>query len=123
MKYLSKDKRIAMLLARSKGQAWTDIGKAYGLTGHRAHRAADPEFDAQCRIKEQRRERKRRQKIKQQTPKRIVAKQPVVPQAEVEAARTWQDLPDTRDFTGLLMGDPFPGRSALDRRCGQGGRA
>jgi hypothetical protein len=35
-----------------------------------------------------------------------------------EEAKLFASLPkDTRDFTARIMGDPLPGRSALDRRA------
>lgn len=37
-----------------------------------------------------------------------------------QAERLMEKVPDdTRDFTARLMGDPLPGRSALDRRASQ----
>lgn len=38
------------------------------------------------------------------------------PDPETVAARLAEIPPDTRTITGYLMGDPLPGRSALDRR-------
>jgi hypothetical protein len=37
-------------------------------------------------------------------------------EVKAEARRQWLSLPpDTRDLTGRLMGDPIPGRRALDK--------
>jgi hypothetical protein len=40
---------------------------------------------------------------------------PVQTHAELKAARWQRWLDDTRDFTAHFLGDPPPGRSALDR--------
>lgn len=44
----------------------------------------------------------------------------VLPEARLTAAEVLARIPpDTRDLTGRLLGDPLPGRSALDKRAGR----
>lgn len=104
---------VRMLAAGTK---WATISKATGLSVDRIRRRLDPGY-AERRNDGIRAARRRREgliprasvsTIRHATgvrldPKEIAAALATVP-------------PDTRDHTARLMGDPLPGRSALERR-------
>lgn len=120
MKRLSRDEILAVLLGREGGASWTELGKKFDVCGSTLRRAVDPVFDAKYRKRQAEYHRQRRAAEK---PPRSAGSfflhERFVPKEDVENARTWQDQPDTRDLTEQMLGDPFPGRSALDRRVGQ----
>ena len=67
-------------------------------------------------IKEKKREYRRRDRLRNPpNSNHYVLKSGRISDAEY-AARLVEIPPDTRDLTGVLCGDPLPGRSALARR-------
>lgn len=120
MKRLSKDEIILVLLGREWGESWSELGSKFHVSGNTLRRAVDPEFDAQYRKQQAAYQRQRRKEEEQlRSAGSFNLHDRFVPKADVEKARTWLDQSDTRDLTGLFLGDPFPGRSALDQRQGQ----
>lgn len=88
---------------------WGKIGAAFGITGETAHRRLDPEYRAQ------------RQALNTAAARNYKRKRMENPPAE-DAGRVLYVTPDTRSWQQRFMGDPGPGRSALDMREKQHGR-
>ena len=98
---------------RSQGMSWRDIGKAIGVNPTSVHEWCDDEYRDY--------KRGRRQELKR-TDKPEAIRRPY-------QGKTWKEFrpddrhlpkvpPDTRDLTARMLGDPLPGRSALDKRHG-----
>lgn len=99
---------------RAGGMHWEAVGNAMGLTPNRIRYASDPEWAKMRR--ERTAERKRVENA-------VLAGYPPhfadrrIPTEEIDAVLA--TIPrDTRSLQARLMGDPLPGRSALDRRAG-----
>ena len=89
---------------RKQGLSWTEIGRTLGVTSTTAKTAVDPAYLA-----------KRQQKVNNnRRVSRAKAGQTRVRKEEAIAAVEF--IRDTRGFTARMMGDPLPGRSALDQR-------
>ena len=54
------------------------------------------------------------------SPRGIIGAKDRPPTREMVMRMMAQIPNDTRDITGLIFGDPLPGRSALDRRANKG---
>lgn len=101
--------RVAEL--RQAGKTWTEIGKELGVDGTTAHIAVDPEYAAvrRARINHRRREKSEiTPEMRRAGDRRVSEDDAKVALASIPA--------DTRDLTARMLGDPLPGRSALDRR-------
>ena len=116
MKPLTDPQKIDILLRREAGDTWKAIGKCYGVSGHVIHCAVDPAFGEKHKAA---RRKDRPDNEEHRETHRVTKKQR--PQDVIEERRAWVDCEDTRDLTGVLFGDPLPGRSVLDQRSGQGG--
>lgn len=87
---------------RQRGRPWTVIARELGISTERLRRRCDPEYH----------ERRLAQERQQ-------AELHGSNWADTTAAIRPPDLPDTRSLTARLLGDPLPGRSALDQRQGK----
>lgn len=99
---------------RQEGLSWGAIGLALGVTGDTAHRAVDPEYSERRKALNNEARRSRRHA---ESSRLLVGIHRVETDADVarDAARLIAQIPpDTRDLTARLLGDPLPGRSALD---------
>jgi len=102
---------------RAKGAAWTAIGKRFGFGGEYVKRRVDPEYAEHRRTSIRESRRIRRQvlglpPVKAGRPSGIPS-----PETRRDAERILSTLPpDTRTPIQKLMGDPPPGRSALEQR-------
>lgn len=113
---LSDDEKSETILAYKNGTKLADLSRKMGVSTSSIKRYADPEW-WQGQLRRQRELRAARsQGIELST--RPIARHTVLHgRLSVEAAfqRLAQDIPeDTRTITGTLMGDPLPGRSALE---------
>lgn len=89
---------------------WNVIEEEFSVSYHTARGSIDPAYLEERRIKQNSyRHGKGTGRIRRTS--RTEAKIDCV-----EAGRRWKDRADTRNLTGLLMGDPYPGRSALDKK-------
>jgi hypothetical protein len=100
---------------RKSGELWKDIQKALGHKYHTIRCAIDEEYRQRRRLAE--RERKKQLNIGHV--QYVVDRCRPAPEL-VEQRRAWMDLEDTRDLTGVLMGDPRPSQSTLCQRSGGG---
>ena len=91
-----------------EGMSVRAVARLFGVTPVAVRRYVDPEYRA--KLNEQSRqyaERQRHAKNHQAEPR----------PPEVDAEARQAEIPsDTRGFTSRFLGDPLPGRSALDRR-------
>lgn len=107
-KEAAKDYARALM---AKGETrWGTIARLCGLRGGVALRKAlDPVWHEQQKAAERKAVRVRADLDgAHDAPKRI--------DPDCLAARLAEIPPDTRSLTGMLFGDPLPGRSALDKR-------
>lgn len=104
MAHLTKAQLVLVAECRDVGETWSQIGRRLGMDGTTVHMAVDARYAAARRkaINERRRCGH--------------AGQAPVPEDQVTAGRAWMNRDDTRDLTGVLLGDPPPGRSALDEK-------
>lgn len=104
---------------RKAGRTWTEIGRLYGVSYCHLRGALDPKWAA-ARREASRQARWQREAEQRRTMKRGKAfREFERPTARADAERLMQDIPpDTRDLTGILLGDPLPGRRAIDMRQG-----
>ena len=107
---LNRETRIRQW--RADGWKWADIGKALGISGTTARCIVDPEYR---RIRNERTWRIRHGgDIRGIGGTKHIASHK--PHPDDLAARLAEIPPDTRTLTGVICGDPLPGRSALDMR-------
>lgn len=98
---------------RSLGMSWLAIGRELGVSDEVARRAADPEYA------ERRREANRLRKQHKRAPRknRVIEYRPPEEDAQrVIQAALWRAKTDTRTPFQRALGDPPPGRSALDQK-------
>lgn len=98
---------------RSLGMSWLAIGRELGVSDEVARRAADPEYA------ERRREANKLRKQRMRAPRknRVIEYRPPGEDAErVLRDALWRVMADTRTPFQRALGDPPPGRSALDQR-------
>ena len=100
--FTESDLRTARKL-RESGTSWDALGAYFGCDHETIRRQIDPEY---------RKVRSDRYKP-QHSPFHVSAR--ALPRKDV-AARLAEIVPDTRSRVARWMGDPPPGRSALDRR-------
>lgn len=92
---------------RAAGTTYAQIGRELGVGDATIHRWLDPKFAERSR---------HWQRVKRWTyPKDFFGKENRPSPADV-AARLAEIPPDTRTTTGLICGDPLPGRDAFSRR-------
>lgn len=105
---------------RAEGVVWWQVGKRLGVSPDTIRRAVDPEFAAHYRARrkvlDQLNKEGRKKRI---SPYDRAAHGASVPSQADYLARLAEIPPDTRDLTGVLMGDPLPGRRALDKVAGR----
>lgn len=101
---------------RLDGFSWAAIGRKLGVRQELAKRAVDAEYDAKIRERQKNYHRERRQTFK------VGKKNHFVRHEVIDPSVLNTIPPDTRTFTARALGDPLPGRSALDRKM-QGDRA
>lgn len=101
---------------RLSGLSWSDVAEAIGRNTDTVRIALDPAFA------QRRREADRKRAAKRREAERVVngvhtdgyrAPDPATTARALAAIPT-----DTRSMFSRFMGDPLPGRSALDRRAG-----
>ena len=96
---------------RSLGLTWAQVQRATGINATTAKTLVDSEYAEQ-----------RRNRVNQlRGPNRSNHRVDSITAEEFQKIRQRQlAVPkDTRSITGVLLGDPLPGRSALDRRAAQ----
>lgn len=87
---------------RSLGLSWAKTSRAVGVTEDTLRWRIDPTFAEKW-------------KARHAGPKSMVRAEPLRP-TKIEVRRALAAIPtDTRSFTARVMGDPLPGRSALER--------
>lgn len=89
---------------RASGMSWDNLGKHLGCDGETIRRQLDPEY----REVRAQRYHSSNPAYRMQSERRISAAE-----AERAVARI---QPDTRTRAARIMGDPMPGRSALDKK-------
>jgi hypothetical protein len=100
---------------RSAGATWRAAAEASGLTYFKFRVAIDPEYGQLRRASINARRRRLGNKSSipstaHRTDRTVSPDEAIVALASVPA--------DDRSLTGRLLGDPLPGRSALDRKGG-----
>jgi hypothetical protein len=101
---------------REAGEAWSHAASAVGFSVEVLRARLDPEFLARRKAQWAKRPKDFRLKYYRETS--IGAVRHTIERIrpdEVERLRDTVPL-DTRNFTGKAMGDPLPGRSALDAK-------
>jgi hypothetical protein len=102
-------KRAAAM--RDNGMSWGKIARAIGIGEERFRRLLDPGFSE-----------RRAAMIRKARETRGFRGEPRVRVSPEEAKAALSSIPsDTRSFTAKAMGDPLPGRSALDKSCAKTG--
>jgi len=115
---------------RERGVSFVDIGKHFGVHRETIRYQIVPESRERRKAKERERfKAKRPAERRQKEHCNIIAKEAAASKrtADVKAYRVpledlearFAEIPkhDTRDLTGRLMGDPLPGRRAIDMRA------
>lgn len=95
---------------RAKGWAWRKIARQLGISVERLRTAIEPGFG------KRRYQRQKRLAMPGHAHVRP-GRRPTKPKAADVAARLAEIPDDERGLTQRLLGDPLPGRSALDRRA------
>lgn len=100
---------------RLAGRSWLSISAAVGAGVEAIRRAVDPEWAAKRR--EGQNANRKRLRISRDLPSPKQQRPDTNRPTLDEARRAIAGVPrDTRDLTSRLLGDPLPGRSALDRK-------
>lgn len=108
--------RPRVLELREKGLSNYEIGRRLGISGEavRVYAMTETKF---ARYSEKQRERRRAYRAANGGTERVV--RPHIPtnrKIREDAAFRMDEIPaDTRDLTARLLGDPLPGRRALDK--------
>lgn len=103
MRVIPEETLNTALLMREQGESWNAIGRALGYDRDVLRWRLDPEFVE-------------RRKANHGGPLSMLRAAAFRP-CEAEIRRIQDGVPrDTRSFTGRSMGDPLPGRSALDKQ-------
>lgn len=98
---------------RAEGTSWKNLARTFGVTPETIRCRLDEEYK---RIHRERHNKYLRELRRGLAADRIVLHQAERIDKEALAQRLAEIPDDTRDLTAFLMGDPLPGRSALDRR-------
>lgn len=98
--------RANVLRQRECGRPWAVIAREIGITPHMLRREVDPEYAGLDALRRQR-QRERYRKVQSGELRRAPD--------DANAIRL-PAVPDTRDLTARIMGDPLPDRSALAQR-------
>jgi len=97
------------------GMFQKDVAKKFGVSKSVICRAVNPK--AKATFEAYRRKQRPAKNSGKRTNSSIHFEQPMKAETKQYALLLLQQIPpDTRNFTALMMGDPLPGRSALDRR-------
>lgn len=99
---------------RLEGQTWRELAARFGVGEKAVRRALDPAFDV--RFQEYRRRANAKRRGRWNPPPGIESLMRFAPSAEALAERERAFAFHDRPVTAELMGDPLPGRSALDRQ-------
>lgn len=92
------------------GWPYEQIGRRFGISGQKVHELLDPEYAEMRRMRLQ---SPLKRSVRKQCNHRNYVKSL---ENDAEAFRQFASFPrDTRTITGQVLGDPLPGRSALDR--------
>lgn len=110
VKLTQEDVEYARVL-RNLGRSWESIALHFNASRHIIQSRADPTFV--YRERERWKKKKRPRKRPQSMPTHIVERK-LPPHEEAMALATIPS--DTRNLTARQLGDPLPGRSALDHR-------
>lgn len=95
------------------GKSWTEIGNEFGFSRDTIRRRLDPVWREE-RAASIRSARSKRVGCNERGPQ---LQHRTRTQIRRDAERRLEEIPDdTRSLTGRLLGDPIPGRSALDKR-------
>lgn len=101
----TEDQIAEMRQMRLDGATWAKIARRFACAEETVHKAAEPAYA----------ERRRRMDNRHQGKVGAVSSRV---DADIVDRLVAQIPRDTRDLTGVVFGDPLPGRSALDRRRG-----
>jgi hypothetical protein len=103
---------------RAKGMTWAAIAGAHDISVDKLRRAADPAFRRKTMARHRRRNQRQKQAMAESGVMLAGAlRERGAPSRQDIEARLAEIPPDTRGLTARIMGDPLPGRSALDRVC------
>lgn len=95
----------------ASGSTWKEVVRTTGCSIHHVKKALDPEYQERRREKDRRRYR---QIHAQKTAEAGHRAATAIPPSE--ARRALASIPrDTRNLTARVLGDPLPGRSALEQ--------
>lgn len=90
----------------------TQVAAFFGISRYALRRHLDPNY----RTETNRKARERRA-IEKANPRASTHVPEMTRDAKVDGERLLREVPlDTRGFTARVLGDPLPGRSALDRK-------
>lgn len=104
----------------AEGKRWADIKRVTGLSYDTLKRKLVPEYaERRAERVRRRRMRKRGESVPALVESRVHPSGPKGPSREDIAKALATIPPDDRSLTARIMGDPLPGRSALDRMRGQ----
>ncbi|WMT90112.1 hypothetical protein [Pelagibacterium sp. H642] len=96
----------------AEGHTRTNVAAHFGITRYALRFNLDPKYRAQVN----RRARERRA-VERAKPRPTNHVPEMTREAKADGERLLRGLPaDTRGFTARLLGDPLPGRSALDHK-------
>lgn len=110
---MTDEQRGAIQELKSHGWNIASICRALSLNEYKVRKVFDPEAHAQRVVQRQ----QRRKQLEPVNGPHVMSRYRPSPEL---LKRLWSAVPaDTRDVTGFVMGDPLPGRSALDKmNCG-----
>lgn len=109
---IDPDQHRRVLAMRARRVPWSEIARRLGQTWHQVRADHDPNYRKQRNAKDARR-RRAAMADAGCVPVGVTRKSPQEHRRIEAAAAALAN--DTRDLTARLMGDPLPGRSALDK--------
>jgi hypothetical protein len=112
---MTPDQISAARALRQQGHGWTDIGKAVGVNYYRVRRLLDPEW-AQRR-RDGINSLRRRERLVQTGSARGQVWESYLPRNPTFDPRR-DGVVEPQNINQLILGDPLPGRSALDAKRG-----
>ena len=109
---MTQEQIIEAWKMRSRNISFDRVGKVFGIGAKTVRNALYPDLAK----KDNSRRRLRRAQFQNSKTAHSVGGHPVHIPAEVLADRDIRRLSESRSLTAVLMGDPMPGRSALDKK-------
>lgn len=106
---MTNEEKAEIRRLRKDGMSWNAIGGIFGVTPDTVRGAIDPEFRARRNAQIEHRRKMRRMG------EHFTAASIDRASLRADAERRMEEIPaDTRDLTALILGDPIPGRRAID---------